>query len=361
LALEYPSFAKFFKWNVTRETQAKSCSIPLAGNSVGDLDPAAGSSSLASPEIPLEVNDHDITNLEIPITRIIPVTVHVTMDDGSPLPVFPNNQVIGMHQMNQKSEADGLWTAIGQSGIRETVMRPGNSYLLLGPPQGFFVTSMTAGTTDMLKEPLHVDPGTKHIQVEAKLSTARLTSPPAVSIRGRVTGNHPGLPLQLVNTASSRNGAVQTTYVNRNGNFEFSGVSPGEYHLTIAPIPAFLPNILAFGKDVENLEISIPEGNVLVGMLMGTASASPGIPEHLAIQFDNGKEIKHVDLLPKPSYSFIYALDEGSYRVSITGLPAGYSVKSISGDGRNLMDLPLVIVASNRIPTIQFLLDYKGN
>ena len=315
---------------------------------------AMTSAYLLSPEIPVEITDHDISGLEIPVTRQVPLSVHVAMDDGTLLPAFGGQQRIRIQLM---MEATQMSSAIGPEGTERTFIKPGRNYVFLTPPPGYYLTSMTTGDADLFKEPLMVDPGATEIKIEARIGRSPLASQPSISVKGKVTGNHPGMALQLFNTGDTFRTPF-TTFTTANGTFEFSGVGPGVYNLSISSGVSIITGIIAVGKNVEGLEVSLPPGIIVVGQLMGIPATAPGFPPHLSMEFDDGNEPKkRVDLLP--GYGFIYALPAGSYRVSVQGMPPGFLVKAMTAGGTDLLLSPLSIDDKQRTPTIQFMLDYN--
>jgi len=312
-----------------------------------------------SPEIEIEVKDSAVTKLEVPIYPRIPLNIHAAMDDGSALPIFPNRQLIRM-EVFQESKM-GFFTAVAADGTQKGFLTPGKDYVFLSPPDGYFLTSMSAGNVDMFKSPLIVSPESAPITIEARIGRSRLISQPSVSVKGRLTGGQSGIPVML--TSGGKPLSAQPDYVtmtSRDGTFEFSAVGPGRYNLAVNPGPPVISGIIAVGSDVAGLEIRVPSGNMVNGMLMGLASPTvPGFPEHLAVRFEDGTDAHTVDLLPAPNYAFVYALPAGRYRVSVQGLPPGYFVKTMTAGNVDLLSSPMIIQDTSRAPLIQFLLDYR--
>jgi len=310
---------------------------------------------LLSPEIAITVIDRSISGLEIPVMRQIPLNIHIAMDDGALLPVLNGAQAVRLQLITESTRLSG---SIGPDGTSRSFIAPGRNYLFLTPPPGYFLTSLTSGNTDLFRGPITVAPSATEVRVEGRIGRSPLVSQPSVRVKGRMTGNHSGVAVQLVNGSDPANRSTLTTFTTTDGTFEFSTVSPGVYSLTIPPaISPIQPNIIVIGKDVEGLEIPLPPGNIIIGQLMGIPPTAPAFPEKLAVEFESGGERKRVDLMF--NYGFIYALPAGIYKVSIQGLPAGFSVKSMSAGSTDLLTFPLQVEEGKRLSPIQFLLDYK--
>jgi hypothetical protein len=315
--------------------------------------------SLTSPEKEIDVKDSDISGINIPVYPRIPMTVRISMDDGTPMPAFDRLQLMRLEVVPEFTSE--YRTALDPNTPREDFITPGNAYVFLGTPPGYFLTSMKSGNFDLFRSQLVVAPDADHVTVEATIGR-KPASVSTIVIRGRLTGGQIGIPIVLSATSNLSTRAPDfSTFTARNGAFEFTNVVPGRYNLGVAASGSEKSNIIAVGKDLSGLDIDVPAGNVINVMFMGIANQrSPGFPDHMTVRFQNGEENRSIEL-SAGHYSRTFALPVGKYTISVEGLAAGFFVKTMSAGGIDLLSSPLDIPNNPRtIPVIQFLVDYKA-
>jgi TonB family protein len=199
--------------------------------------------------------DANVTGLEI----VVPYSVagKVVVENGGPLPK--------------------LSLSFG-SGTREIPLLPAgafNVYLTEGEyrfavsnlPPGYSVKSMTAGSADILANPLKLTAGSPPAPVLVTLGVA--SPPPWVSVSGKVAG--PGFvpsptPYRLALTGAALLDPL-TFGLAPDGTFELPQVLPGDYTLSVTapvlPVPAV--SLKVENNDVRGIQISVPAMKTVTG------------------------------------------------------------------------------------------------
>jgi hypothetical protein len=209
---------------------------------------------------------------------------------------------------------------------------------------------MASGNVDLLRESLTVaGEGTPEIVVTLGVSSP----PPWVKVSGRVvgttlTGN------ERINLTGPAAGEILETMVLPDGGFEFPKVLPGQYNgriQSLAPAVIADPLTLVVGTtDINNWEVRLPATVDVQGHVI---FAGPPIPTTLgirstAIRFTltaaNGmRRSVGAVVFAQQNGGFILPLPEGSNRLSLDTLPAGYVVKSMTYGTADLLTSDLTI------------------
>jgi hypothetical protein len=212
------------------------------------------------------VGDADVLGLEIPIplSAVTEATVHINMagEPGGPLPAVmlrfnpvprersPETRSVEM-LVPVRETSKSVPIPLGQYDI--TVLSQTTGTL----PLGFFVKSIVAGSTDLMKQPLTVS--TKS-EPEIRVTIGAPSPPPWVKVSGRVTKLE-GAKVKPTTITLSSTPPVSpdlTTTIHPDGGFEFPMVLPGNYSVRLAPQPdPILRNIVIDSAGKANIEIPL--------------------------------------------------------------------------------------------------------
>jgi hypothetical protein len=125
------------------------------------------------------------------------------------------------------------------------------------------------------------------------------------------------------------------------GRFEFSNVRPGNYQLVVGPRITMSP--LAFtvtDKDITDLRAVVPLSNDITGTVTVEGN---GLRPRFNLTFNR------VDSAANPvnatvTNAFTVTLPQGQYRITTSGLPGGYNLKSITMRGMDVLNQPVNFV-----------------
>jgi len=282
----------------------------------------------------------------------------IEFDDGSELPVgaLSSFQVIlsspGARFTTQPfTNTQGLFTLPAAAGTFTVRIAP----LWLG----YYLKSMTAGNVDLMQNPLVVKEGAQDSDIRIVLTKTRpADTPPGVKVSGRVTDWKPGnrdLGLLAILGSADTFHVANITPEN-NGSFEINGVPPGQYALGSGLVRAFF---IVDRADVTNLSLTqnnpefpastpVPftgSGSYIRGFIEAGGAAIPQFEVRITAALPGGSAPPpYVIEVFGPEFSII--LPEAAYRLSVSGLPSGYSLKSVTAGPLDL--------------TEPFLITYKG-
>ena len=208
-------------------------------------------------------------------------------------------------------------------------------------PEEEYVTTYYAGTTDpAAAAPSELGPGAQLTGIDLKMTRRR-----TVRVRGHITdasGATPGrqrLMVSLQPHGLSGPGGNHMAAASANGDFEISGVGPGSYTLLAAlngrgqSLTAKMP-VEVGNADVENVAITIHPPITLSGHLRvdGQTDASlDAIRVNLRRVEQGGPGFTNVPpakLEPDGSFS-LPNISPDQYRLTLSGLPAGFYVKAL--------------------------------
>jgi len=125
------------------------------------------------------------------------------------------------------------------------------------------------------------------------------------------------------------------------GKFEFENVRPGNYQLVVGPRITMSP--LAFtvtDKDITDLRAVVPLSNDITGTVIVDGN---GLRPRFTLTFNR------VDATANPvnaivTNGFTVTLPQGQYRITTSGLPGGYNLKSITMGGADVLSQPVNFV-----------------
>ena len=345
---------------VAGTSSAESARLPRTANVRADgtfeiLDVSTGPYRLSAKsdtavsinEKEISIVDRDLTGVEVTVTPQIPARIRVTMDKNGPLPE-------GLIRFRTRLGNTFLTGSIPRDGISRTFLAPGRNHVFLQPPPGYFVKSLTAGSVNLLTQPLDIDPKTPELEIDAVMSQTPPPKSPTVTVSGRVTGGHPRMKVRLADPIGA---TVMEERTNAAGAFVFRNVSPGVYRLDVPPALEVISNIIAVGEDVADLDLTVPEGVVVTGRMATVVDRSgryiPIQPTGISIRLTNGVLTK---VYPLTSAPFIEGLPPGKYAVSIEGVPEVFTIRSVTSGQADLLHGPLRLDEDSSPDEIQVIL-----
>jgi hypothetical protein len=300
----------------------------------------------------------------INVTDVVPrpaLTGRISVDDGSPLPawpaqVMPSIEVRGRAGNVTSVKVNQLAKAVSFSPILPAVIS------ISRLPLGYYLKSMTYGTVDLTKGPLNNSTGGQFDVVLTKTPPAG--SPPHRKVGGRVLGlDFPlsaDFELALRDLSIVGPGPAQVVGLvkagRQDGVFEIENVPPGKYILQEPYSRSSDVLSLTFdvgAADVTNLELKyLPRETLLNTAAPVSAKAIKGMVEvkdgptpEFEIGFMPTREAV-IYAVAVSGGEFSIALPAGEYRISIAGLPMGYSVTSVNAGPLDLTEPFMVIDGS---------------
>jgi hypothetical protein len=249
--------------------------------------------------------------------------------------------------------------------------------LLNSLPEGYFLKGLSAGSTDLLANPLTVSPIDAPIRVAITLGMS-----PKVRVTGRVTqpaqsASAPPDKIALAGVAFTE--SAEAT-LRPDGSFEFSTVTPGPYlaRIGLTSSVSSTPTLITIpNRNVNDLEIPISSPREISGriavdgngpppkfsLLLVRGSSLPveenrrgqlaSIPPSALVNLiqsggSAGTHVLQINVNALPDGSFKMKVPDGEYRVVTvpTGLPsasipAAYFLRSLRANSSDLMAEPL--------------------
>jgi hypothetical protein len=340
------------------------------------------SSNLAAPLISVTVPDKDIHDVEIIVPPEVDVVGRVAVDGYGPPPKF-SLLLVGDGATGWSAAKPGQLPSIstdalfslrfgagdGTQAVQLNVtalpdgsfkMRlPEGGYRVAAVPGGvpfpaaYFVRSISYGSADLLQEPMTVS-ASKYSELQIGFGTT--TANPWARVSGRVKGFDPAKgPLRVA--LEGRTTAAIETPVNPDGSFEFLRTLQGTtYTARLVPAndAATSPAITVADKDVEGIEINIPVEREV--RIVPAADDGAPIPGFVMAFAGTGSRVT-VIVKPDRDGAFKAKLPADERRVSISGFPISYIVKSAVYGATNLLTEPMKIGDDSTEIKVQFALD----
>ncbi|HLQ77111.1 MAG TPA: hypothetical protein VK210_07135 [Terriglobia bacterium] len=333
----------------------------LPGTYTGRLSPLTTAN--VSMVINVSIGDKDLINAAIAVPSNKDVTGRVSVEGGGPLPRLialsaaspgstsptgttnPAPGTITVTSTNSSTSAavqpDGTFKFSLPTGDRQISMVPSSI------PPGYIVKSMTYGSTDLLKNPIRIAPDDSAL-ITVIFNTTGVT---LLQVSGKLIGMNPSLlsgNVSLVG-ASSTLPALETS-IGADGSFVFPKVIAGTYTARLnapgIPTTAAASVVIVGNKDISGVEISVPR-DVNGRIVVEGDGPAPRITLPLTAT-GTGTGTSSISIAPQIDGSFRASLPLGERRVGKpSGLPAGYSIKSIKYGTTDLLTDPLKITEAD--------------
>jgi hypothetical protein len=295
---------------------------------------------IASPQavaqpVTFTVGEKDVDGIELVLLRTTSVSSRVVVEGGGLRPQF------SLSIANLKGGSSQLSLGPFPGGAGAINLPEGDYRLSWGSfPAGYFVKSITSGSTDLLANPLKVSvtPPPEPIIVTLGVSSP----PPWVKVSGKVINAPRGSQLVLIGTYGVENVNV-TPYPD--GTFEIPMILPGAYQARITPAVAVPPVAVVIpSKDVADLEIVLPA----MREISGRVTVEGGASRLLYLSFlalTPGMSAVSINAVADTDGRFKVSMPEGERRVSLN--VAGYEVKSLTFGEIDLLKDPMKVAATN--------------
>lgn len=290
-----------------------------------------------------------ITNLDFAIAIAFPslppqLWGKVQFDDGSPLQVGTLQGIVLI-----LSSDTAHWTTQpftnGQGTFFFQSVRPGNYFFALAPlpfGYGYYLKSVTFGNMDLSKSPLTLTEALDSTEIKVVLTKTRPSDmSKGVRVGGRVTRQTP-LVLNAVTPVIDKThpgdviNPVAFVTPRLDGSFQIEDVPPGRY--TLGPSTGKGSVILDIAaSDVTNLELDLNSSlpivlsSTLMRSITGTVEVDRGTVPKFELGFSTTRTAPTTTRTAVVSEKeFAMSVPEGEYRASISGLPNGYKVESVT-------------------------------
>jgi hypothetical protein len=307
----------------------------------------------------VRVTDRDLTGLELIVPWTGNLTGRVSVEGGGPAPVLPvvfagdGRRSTGYH---------------GDGSTFSVILPEGFFQFTTQVPPGFYLKSVTAGSTDLLANPIRMsrtEPAPEIVVVlgvSAPSPWLRLSgrlkssgqSPITISVSGP-EGGLPGLESHL------------STNVSKDGAFEFPKILPGSYTVTILPVALYGQSmkLVVPNRDVAGLEIALPVVKEITGRIIvegggaipytnlmispsvdsqHPANPSTSLPNPDGLLFTASQATGPARISMQNDGTFKGYFPEGRYFVTPEfSTSAAYSVKSFTYGSTDLLMEPLAV------------------
>ena len=260
-------------------------------------------------------------------------------------------------------------------------------------PTTGFASVYYPGTTDYSNaQSLTVHAGEERSGVDFHLQLA-----PIGRIAGMVTGPDgpvPGVEVRLINKSQPAGLHVRSMRAEKDGRFEFSAVTPGEYQLFVHATPKtvklamaeadFNPktaaaadekkraalaaalsasadlwamaDVTATGSGVAEAALTLQPGITISGHVTTEGTGAPPNLARLMLgvqsvgQHPSGQDVNPAPVLVDANGDFvILGVMPGKYRIAISsGAPSGYIIQSAIFGGRDVLDVPFVLTGNEQ-------------
>ena len=281
----------------------------------------------------LEIRDQPVNvELSLPVNVI---TGRVLWQDGTPVSDPVLNQVAFRTAAN--SNLTTILPISKDGGFNGVLDSKEYRVFIRNLPERYRIESITSGTADLTKESLKLDdehPANVQIRVSpAKSAIANVT--------GRIVDVLSGMPsaadrVQICCFASGSFERVSTELLS-DGSFQFSGVPAGRYELEMrGKTPGRIVEPLVEVGDRGQTRLSLLSAPQFVNLAIGI-STDGSIPRpqrmNVSVTFtpSSGETFRITASGPVEEVLTASVPIGIQYDVSISGLPAGFKVKSLSG------------------------------
>jgi len=265
-----------------------------------------------------------------------------------------------------------LQSSLGSPGVPSTIaeiaIQPDGTFQRSGvPPGNYTISTAQPGQRRPIVVPLEGIGGIELAYAPPRPARGAPSYPstPSVTVRGRVDAI-PGttMPESVRLTSSAPRREPKSSAVNSDGSFVFTQVLSGRYELRVGVEPLSVARSVSVGnQEVSGLEIkaaveargrvAMADGNKLPPILFQIQG------QYAAGQAGNARAMETIqrEFDPRDDGTFTLGVVRGEQRISVVGLPASYSVKSITYGSTDLLVQPLVL---NSSPTSEILVTLEA-
>jgi hypothetical protein len=294
---------------------------------------------IGSQPLQITVLDKNVEGIEFLVPSLTTVSGRVMVDDDSPLPRLDLSFVGSGGAVNAIVSRDGSFSIQVPEGDKRIVVS--------GIPGFYAIKSIALGSSDLTRELLKVGGSEIH-----DIAIVLAGPPPGMwfKVKGRVVrpASNPD-PIPTLVTLSGPSMPQLDATLAADGSFQFPKVLPGTYRAQVLPsIDRQNPVNVNVVRDIEGLEIVVPRQFEVSGRTLVDLDG-PMIPR-LRIQAAslNGNSVTAL----AGNGTFRLILPEGTYRFLTSGLPVGYTVRSMKAGSVDLLSEPLIAVGTAPIPEI---------
>jgi hypothetical protein len=313
----------------------------------------------------LTVETSNLVGLEVRLPTLVRIKGKAEIEDGSAFPRTSRGIPLPIRAV--RTSGGEVSSSILDDGTFELLLAKGNYRVSVpGIPPGYYLKSMTSGSTDLANSALEVADETSR-EIHVTLGFIR-RSQPGVRVTGHLSFARTGALLNaesvLLVSAGNRQALIRQSPVSADGLFEFSDVPPGTYNLETFPDnPAALYGIVVSKTDVTGIEFTLPvlmkvKGGIEWADQQGAALSSS--QPNVSVQFTRkeGDRMMAWGTLVQAG-SFHFYLPEGDYRFSVSGIPSEFNLASVTSGDENILESGLRIRSDFDPPSLRVMLRGK--
>jgi hypothetical protein len=306
---------------------------------------------------PVTVGAADLTNVEIRLPASKEVSGKIALRGNYPMPrlsfsltpvgaarpaanvpttiTLAGGQVVALASNGVNVPANP-----GPDGLFKVALPDGDRQITIaGLTPGFNVESFTYGSTDLLKNPLHVALNdTAELSIVVDASGVR-----PHNISGKVTGLLTTQGVRVVLQGGSLGTGVESP-VAPDGSFGFTDILPGNYSARLSLSGEVISTaVIVNATDITNVTINYPRRFYITGHVVveGDTADPPAIP---ALTLEARSSTGAVTTSSRESGGVvILQVSDGDNRISVRNVPSGYALKSVMYGDTNLQETPLKV------------------
>jgi TonB family protein len=315
------------------------------------------------------VGDEDISGVELEVPYN--VAGNIAVENGGPLPN------VSLSLTSAKPGAEPQKMTLSAAGAFSSQLTPGDYRLAVSDiPGGYSLKSITAGTVDLVANPLKVVAGMPPAPISVLFGVA--TPAPWVSISGRVSG--PGFVRGTAHALTLAGKGILAPIqsgLSPDGSFELPRILPGNYTLTLAVTVGATRKVeLQVGTtDLKDIDIAIPvmkhvaariviegqQGGLPILQAVNPTGAAgnvlyfrTGAPASFELNLTDVSGTTSSTALRQPDGTFLIPLPEGER--SVKADVQGYTVKLLSYGTTDLIRNSLLQVARTDTAQVEMTL-----
>jgi hypothetical protein len=286
-------------------------------------------------EVRLTVGNTNIDGIQVKAPAVI--TGRIVVEVGGPVLTSPAQVGAASTQLMIATlpvDSSGYtFHQVPGNGTFAFTLPPTHNYQVevYGLPFGYFVKSIRSGTADLKATALKLDDNSAVKNIEVVLTKQRPeTEPAGVTVRGRINSSTSTIPpgLQVIMTMTPKL-SISGTRVESDGTFVFHNVPPGPYTARVNNLGVILsPSVVVGDTDIDDVALTVSLPVTLNGRVR-LENATPASPRPaLVLQFQ--REDGFGRRLAVNNGTFNANLFEGTYRITISDIPARFVLASVT-------------------------------